>query len=454
MGGEGLARAGRETAQTRVAPQPQLALCRRHGHGQIAEVRHVLGAGHTVLWEACAIGLRGEPRVPPRAGPRGARIDLRVAPGLLIADESAVSRRGPVHGWFVAGVPVALIAGEKLHVHSGVAGGNDVRPLARRPVLIVPDGQEHLVVRQFRPKAVGIDAAEVTDVVAVLLQEAHKRVLIGEVEVAPGVVSPSHHGPVVADLVGVVADLVGAAGGAALVEVRAAIGVVGLPGGVGGLEEHRRMARIVAHDERDVALAAGIVAVQEGEVDTGYRGARHAPRRGDRPIAAVVQPGRRIGDALGLTLRERCRRGDGGDLPSAESLVVTRAVNGDRIRLGIGVDLEVDRGADVDADVGGESLDRRVTGSIDIPYRRIGARFAVLANDRVRSDATGRCCLGGLRIDGDQGRCQQYEGRYEGRNHRRAATRDVAKRMRDSGKSHMEMIARAFTIRKAPGRHL
>ena len=40
---------------------------------------------------------------------------------------------------------------------------------------------------------------------------------------------------------------------------------------------------VVADDERDLALAAGVVARQVGDVDAGDRGARHGPGRATRP---------------------------------------------------------------------------------------------------------------------------------------------------------------------------
>ena len=59
----------------------------------------------------------------------------------------------------------------------------------------------------------------------------------------------------------VVADLVRAtAAGRAGVQAVAAVVVVGLPGGVGGLEQQIGVARVVADDEDDVARAAGVCA--------------------------------------------------------------------------------------------------------------------------------------------------------------------------------------------------
>ena len=91
----------------------------------------------------------------------------------------------------------------------------------------------------------GIDSGGVADVVPVRLQEPDHRVLRVPDEVfwslGVGIERP------------VVAHLVGAAGRAALVQAVAAVVVVRLPGGVGGLEEQVRRAGVVANDKDDVA---------------------------------------------------------------------------------------------------------------------------------------------------------------------------------------------------------
>ena len=51
-----------------------------------------------------------------------------------------------------------LVAAEEGEVDAGVAGRLDVGPLAARPVLVVADGHEHLVVRDQVAAAVGVDA--------------------------------------------------------------------------------------------------------------------------------------------------------------------------------------------------------------------------------------------------------------------------------------------------------
>ena len=65
-------------------------------------------------------------------------------------------------------------------MHAGVAGRLDVRALGARPVLVVADGQEGLVLADLGAEPVAVDAREVGDVVAVALQPADHRVLAVE----------------------------------------------------------------------------------------------------------------------------------------------------------------------------------------------------------------------------------------------------------------------------------
>ena len=253
VAGERLGRSGGKGRERGVAPQPRLALGRAHRHREVAEVSHVFGAGETVLRQSGSVGLRGEPGVAPGAGPhRRAGVELLLGPRFLVRDESAVGHaRATRRRVLVARVPVGLVAGEELHVDAGIARGLDIRPLAGRPVLVVAHGEEHAVIGEVGPEPVGVHAAEVTDVVTVLLEEPHHRVFVGEVEVATRILGAGGDRAVVADLVGTTVRR-------ALVEVGAAVGVVGLPRGIGGLEKHCRVAREIANDESDLALAAGV----------------------------------------------------------------------------------------------------------------------------------------------------------------------------------------------------
>src|SRR5207244_2103119 len=204
------------------------------------------------------------------------RVDAGVGLGLLVGDQGAVVV-------LPAGLPEDLVAAEEGQVHAGVAGGLDVGALLAGPVLVVADREEGLVVAQLAAgehwrggqgvglaEPVGVDAADVAEVVAVGLEPADHRVL--------GVEQERLGLAVAGDEGAVVADLVGAAGwqvlGDVLVEGVAAVVVVGLPGGVGGLDEDVGVAGVVADDEEDVVDAGGAVgAAQAGEVDAGDGGA-------------------------------------------------------------------------------------------------------------------------------------------------------------------------------------
>ncbi len=269
------------------------------------------------------------------------------------------------------------------------------------------------MVQQLRSVPIGVDAAEVRDIVAVLLEEPHCGVLAAEVEVATAVVAAGHHGAVVA-------DLVRSPGVGALVEVGAAVGVVRLPGRIRGLEKHSGVARVIAHDEGDLAVVAVVGARELCDVDAGYRIGRHSPGSGDAPVSAVVQLGRRVGDAGRLALGKRGRRCHVRDLACAESLVVAGAEDLDRVRPRVRVDLETDRSADVHADVGGEALDVAVSSSLDVPHGRVRPGKRVLAHDRIRGGSAAGC---GTRRRGterhDEPGDKQDDHRGSGRRERR-----------------------------------
>ncbi len=232
------------------------------------------------------------------------------------------------------------------------------------------------MLEQLGPKAVAVDAREVGDVVTVALEPPDHRVLGVEHPVlGPGATRGERP---------VVAHLVGAAGGRAGVEGVAAVLVVGLPGGVRGLEEHVGAAVVVADDERDVARSRGAVLTHQlREVDARDRVVRHDPEHGHRPVAAIDEAGGGGRHAVGLALRKQDRGPHGRDLAGAHARVVAHAVDVDPVGGRGGVDLERDRPALVDADVGREALDRRGAGAADIPLARRVAGLGVLAGDGV-----------------------------------------------------------------------
>ena len=313
---------------------------------------------------------RGSRQVPVQTG---RRVDLRVGVRLLVRDERAVAV-------LPARLPEDLVAAEERQVHAGVARRLDVRALGTRPVLVVAYRQEGPVLADLGAEAVAVDVREVRDVVAVALQPAHHRVLGVEDPVLGGVLARGERP--------VVADLVGPPRRRARVEAVAAVSVIGLPGGVRGLEEEIRASVVVADDEGDVAGAGSAVLAHEPrEVDAGDRGARHVPGCRGGPVAAVDQAGRAVAQTFGLTLQRRGRHGS--HQPRPVPAVPTHAVDVDAVGGGRGVHLELDGLALIDADVRGEALDAGVAGAADIPLARRIAGPAVLGNDLVRRRGAG-----------------------------------------------------------------
>ena len=73
-------------------------------------------------------------------------------------------------------LPEDLVAAEERQVNAGVARRLDVGALVAGPVLVVPDRQKSLVLQDQGAEAIGVDAGEVADVVAVGLQPPHHRI--------------------------------------------------------------------------------------------------------------------------------------------------------------------------------------------------------------------------------------------------------------------------------------
>ena len=107
---------------------------------------------------------RAEPRVAPGAGPLGRRVDLGVGVRLLVGDERAIRRAAAVDAGLPARLPEHLVAAEEREVHAGGTCVLDVRALRARPVFVVADGHEYLVLEQLGAAAVGVDAGGVADV--------------------------------------------------------------------------------------------------------------------------------------------------------------------------------------------------------------------------------------------------------------------------------------------------
>ena len=134
----------------------------------------------------------------------------------------------------------------------------NVRALPGRPVLVVAARHEDLVVEQQRACAVDVGLARVADVVAVLLEEPDHRVLRPpdlRLLLPVRIVGRNLERAVVGDLEGtlVAAGVARWAERVAPVQAVAPVGVVRLPGRIRGLHEHVGVARVVAHDELDLA---------------------------------------------------------------------------------------------------------------------------------------------------------------------------------------------------------
>ena len=89
------------------------------------------------------------------------------------------------------------------------------------------------------------------------------------------------------------------------------------------------------------------------------------------------------------------RRRNSSNLARAHTAVIAHAIYVDRIGAGGGIYLEGDRAALIHTDVGGETLDRQISGATftDIPLTIIIPRQTVLGNDRVRRIAALRMRL-------------------------------------------------------------
>jgi hypothetical protein len=168
------------------------------------------------------------------------------------------------------------------------------------------------------------------------------------------------------------------------------------------------MAGVVPNDEEDVASAGRLVGADElGEVDARNGVGRDRPGGRLSPVAAVDQPRSRVVETVGLGLRQARRGCDGRDLACPVAAVVAHPVDVEVVGGRRGVDLEMDRLATVDADVGGEALDAGIAAAADVPLALGIARLRVLADDRVldRGVAGGGPCE--LRTGSE--RCGQEE---------------------------------------------
>ncbi len=89
--------------------------------------------------------------------------------GVLVGDQRAIGRVGPVDAGLVARLPEHRVAAEEGQVDPRVTRCLHVGALVGRVVLVVAAGDEQPVIAQQRGPALGVDLAEVADVVAAAL---------------------------------------------------------------------------------------------------------------------------------------------------------------------------------------------------------------------------------------------------------------------------------------------
>ncbi len=216
--------------------------------------------------------------------------------GVLVAHDGAIGLTGG-DARLQADLPIDHVGAEEAEIHPGVA-----RRLHRvvhllGVVLVVTDGQECRMVEQRRGRGVRIDVGGISGVEPLAFEESHHVDLPAQelactlaVEVALGVLV----GAVEGDLGGrLQSDAVG------VVEVVAAPVVVGGIGGDAGLHQDGRGARVVAHDEDDVALLAAGAPGQLGEVDAA------------RPVGGIGAVGNGKDVRIGPVALDQARSGVG-----------------------------------------------------------------------------------------------------------------------------------------------
>ena len=321
----------REIRDAGVAPEPHLAVFRRHLDGRgCPVVDREQGSGQRVFRSSAVLG-RAVARIAPGTGPHvGQRIGIvGEVVRFLVADQRAVRRSRSVDAVLPTDFPEHLVAAEEREVATRIPRRFDIGALHVRPILIMTYRQEQLVVGNQVAAPVAVDAGEIADVVAVRLEPAHHWILGVEQPVLTAIHASRVERTVVTDLV---RPAIGASTGTGTtpgVQAIAAVGVVGLPGRIRGLEQDVGRTRIVAHDEDDVACPAGIGAILADrfrEVDSGDGIRRHRPRGGFGPVSAIHQT-RRVSEAVRLSLWQRCRGLYGRDFAGAIPAVITHAIN-------------------------------------------------------------------------------------------------------------------------------
>ena len=160
-----------------------------------------------------------------------------------------------------------------------------------------------------------------------------------------------------------------------------------------------------------MARAAGVGARELREINARHRSRRYGPRCRFRPIPAVDQMRRVVGDAGDLVAAGDIREGNDFSRAGAVDVVpqtIDVDVEANRRRL----HLEANRIALVDADVGRKTLKRAVACAADVPFGAGISGLQVLAHDRIRSALRSEA-----RADRLSKQCQRGDRRSERRAH-------------------------------------
>ena len=114
---------------------------------------------------------------------RPVRIELRTAPNVLVLDDRAIGRVACVETRCKLDVPVGLIAAPEREIDTRSGCSLYVGKLRLRPIFVVADIKVSTRVEQQCGIGCGIDARDVADVVAVLLQPIDRGVFLTEHEI-------------------------------------------------------------------------------------------------------------------------------------------------------------------------------------------------------------------------------------------------------------------------------
>ena len=135
----------------------------------------------------------------------------------------------------------------------------------------------------------------------------------------------------------------------------------------------------MVHSPRRIA----ILPYQTGHVYPGHRILGNRPRRRDPPRAAVIQTYTPVDRTRRLLLWQRHRRLHGRHQPSPSTVVIPHATNIDPVVSRVRINLELRPVTKVVTNVGRKPLDRQISGTVDVPFRRRIPRLTVLRNNPV-----------------------------------------------------------------------